>query len=87
MPSDIFREHSLACYVSDPITLKVRQDIGVDIIAWECDIPHSDSIWPEAPESATREIASAGATDEEIHAITWENSARLFRWVPFAHTP
>ena len=50
MPSDIFREHSLACYVTDPVALKVRHDIGIDIIAWECDYPHSDSIWPDAPE-------------------------------------
>ena len=50
MPSDIFREHSLACYITDPSSLKVRHDIGIDIIAWECDYPHSDSIWPDAPE-------------------------------------
>ena len=54
MPSDIFREHSLACYVTDPVSLKVRHDIGIDIIAWECDYPHSDSIWPDAPEVGAR---------------------------------
>jgi predicted TIM-barrel fold metal-dependent hydrolase len=87
MPSDIFRDHSLACYVSDPVALKVRHDIGMDIIAWECDYPHSDSIWPDAPETVMREMVGAGATDEEIHKITWENSARHFRFDPFAHTP
>ena len=60
MPSDIFREHSLACYVSDPVALKVRHDIGIDIIAWECDYPHSDSIWPDAPETVMREMDGAG---------------------------
>jgi len=34
LPSDIFRDHSLACYVTDPTALKVREDIGIDIIAW-----------------------------------------------------
>ncbi len=87
MPSDIFRDHSLACYVSDPVALKVRHDIGMDIIAWECDYPHSDSIWPDAPETVMREMVGAGATDEEIHKITWENSARHFRFDPFADTP
>jgi predicted TIM-barrel fold metal-dependent hydrolase len=87
LPSDIFRDHSLACYVSDPVALKVRHDIGMDIIAWECDYPHSDSIWPDAPETVMREMEGAGATDNEINKITWENSARHFRFDPFANTP
>jgi len=86
MPSDIFRDHSLACYVSDPVALKVRHDIGMDIIAWECDYPHSDSIWPDAPETVMREMVGASVTDDEIHKITWENSCRHFRFDPFAHT-
>jgi predicted TIM-barrel fold metal-dependent hydrolase len=87
LPSDIFRDHSLACYVSDPVALKVRRDIGIDIIAWECDYPHSDSIWPDAPETVMGEMVGAGVTDEEIHKITWENTARHFRFDPFVHTP
>ena len=63
LPSDVFREHSLACYVTDPTALKVRHDIGIDIIAWECDYPHSDSIWPDAPESVLAEMNAAGADD------------------------
>ena len=62
LPSDIFRDHSLACYVSDPTALKVRADIGVDIIAWECDYPHSDSIFPGAPE-----FVHARAGDGGLH--------------------
>ena len=64
MPSDVFREHSLACYVTDPTSLKLRHDIGIDIIAWECDYPHSDSLWPDAPEQIHAELLHAGATDD-----------------------
>jgi len=85
LPSDIFRDHSLACYVTDPTALKVREDIGIDIIAWECDYPHSDSIWPNAPEFVHDELTAAGCTDEEIHKITWENSCRFFGYDPFQH--
>jgi predicted TIM-barrel fold metal-dependent hydrolase len=85
LPSDIFREHSLACYVTDPTALKVRHDIGVDIIAWECDYPHSDSIWPNAPEFVLNEMNGAGVNDEEINKITWENSCRFFGYDPFQH--
>jgi hypothetical protein len=87
LPSDVFRDHSLACYVTDPIALKVRRDIGIDIIAWECDYPHSDSIWPDAPEHVMREMVEAGATDDEIDKITWQNTCRFFDWDPFAHIP
>jgi predicted TIM-barrel fold metal-dependent hydrolase len=85
LPSDVFRDHSLACYVTDPTALKVREDIGIDIIAWECDYPHSDSIWPDAPEFVHAELAGADCSDAEIHQITWENSCRFFGWDPFQH--
>ena len=54
LPSELFRERSLACYVTDPTALKVRHEIGIDCIAWECDYPHSDSIWPERPRVGAR---------------------------------
>jgi len=85
LPSDIFREHSLACYVTDPTALKVREDIGVDIIAWECDYPHSDSIFPNAPEFVHAELTGAGCTDVEFDKITWQNTCRFFGWDPFRH--
>ncbi len=85
LPSDIFRDHSLACYVTDPTALRVRDDIGLDIIAWECDYPHSDSLFPDAPEVVLAELEGAGCSEAEIDQITWQNSCRFFRWEPFAH--
>ncbi|OHV28835.1 MULTISPECIES: amidohydrolase family protein [Pseudofrankia] len=87
LPSEIFREHSLACYVTDPTSLRLRREIGIDIIAWECDYPHADSIWPNAPEFVLAELADVGATDEEIDKITWRNACRFFGWDPFAVVP
>jgi predicted TIM-barrel fold metal-dependent hydrolase len=86
-PSEVFRDHILACYITDPSGLQLRDRIGVDIIAWECDYPHTDTTWPESPEYAWKEFQDAGCTDEEIHKITWENACRFFDWDPFAHTP
>jgi len=85
LPSDIFREHSLACYVTDPAALKIRNDIGIDIIAWECDYPHSDSLWPDAPEVVLAELQNAGCSDAEMNKITWENTCRWFEYDAFAH--
>ena len=87
LPSEVFRDHSLACYVTEPTSLKLRHDIGIDIIAWECDYPHSDSLWPDAPEFVHDELESVGASDEDIHKITWQNACRFFGWDPFAVVP
>jgi predicted TIM-barrel fold metal-dependent hydrolase len=86
LPSDVFREHSLACYVTDKTSLKLRHEIGIDIIAWECDYPHSDCFWPDAPEQVLAELNAAGASDSDINKITWENSCRFFGWDPFKLT-
>jgi predicted TIM-barrel fold metal-dependent hydrolase len=87
LPSDIFREHVLACFITDPAGLKLRREIGIDIIAWECDYPHTDTTWPESPEVLWGEFETAGATQDEINKITWENSCRFFGWDPFQVIP
>ena len=86
LPSEVFRDHILACYITDPSGLLLRDRIGIDGIAWECDYPHTDTTWPESPEFAWKEFQAAGCTDEEIHKITWENACRFYSWDPFAHT-
>jgi predicted TIM-barrel fold metal-dependent hydrolase len=86
-PSEVFREHILACFITDPSGLALRDRIGVDIIAWECDYPHTDTTWPESPEFAMREFDDARCSDEDINKITWQNACRFFDWDPFDHTP
>jgi predicted TIM-barrel fold metal-dependent hydrolase len=86
-PSEVFREHFLACYITDPSGLELRNRIGTDIIAWECDYPHTDTTWPNSPEYAWKEFQDSGCSDEEIHKITWQNTCRFFDWDPFEHTP
>ena len=60
LPSDVFREHFLACYITDPSGLKLRHEIGIDVIAWECDYPHTDTTWPDSPEYTWKEFQDAG---------------------------
>ena len=50
LPSEVFREHFLTCFISDHVGVELRHRIGIDNIAWEADYPHSDSMWPSAPE-------------------------------------
>ncbi len=87
LPSEVFQDHILACYITDPSGLALRDRIGIDIIAWECDYPHTDTTWPDSPEFSMKELEEAGCSDQEIDKITWENACRFFSWDPFKHTP
>jgi hypothetical protein len=87
MPSDVFREHALACFISDPTSLKLYREIGIDIIAFETDYPHSDSLWPDAPEHLLTECEGAGLSDADIDKVSWQNVARFCNYDPFAAIP
>jgi predicted TIM-barrel fold metal-dependent hydrolase len=84
-PSEVFREHFLTCFISDPVGIRLRHDIGIDNIAWECDYPHSDSSWPFAPEELA-EVAE-GVPDEDLAKIGHDNAMRWYSFDPFAHRP
>ena len=83
LPSEVFRERFLTCFISDPVGIKLRHDIGIDNIAWECDYPHSDSSWPAAPEELAG--VTAGVPDDEVNKITYENACRWYQFDPFQH--
>lgn len=81
-PSDVFKRHFITCFISDKFGLQNRYDIGVNRIAWECDYPHSDAVWPESPEYLWNEVKDL--TDEEINLMTHENVLREFNFDPFS---
>lgn len=83
LPSEVFRERFLTCFISDPIGVKLRDEIGIDNISWECDYPHSDSSWPSAAEEL--EGVMAGVPDEDVNKITYENAMKWFQYDPFAY--
>jgi predicted TIM-barrel fold metal-dependent hydrolase len=83
LPSEVFRQHFLTCFISDPVGIQLRHQIGIDNIAWECDYPHSDSSWPQAPEEMA--AVMAGVPDDEVEKITWANASRWFAFDPFLH--
>jgi predicted TIM-barrel fold metal-dependent hydrolase len=85
LPSEVFREHFLTCFIADPVGIVLRDLIGLDNIAWECDYPHSDSSWPRAAEELA-EVA-AEVPDDALNRITYENAGRWYSYDPFAHRP
>jgi predicted TIM-barrel fold metal-dependent hydrolase len=82
LPSDVFREHIITCFIDDAAGVRNRDLVGLDTITWECDYPHSDSTWPDAPEVLARSFE--GVPDAEIDQITHLNAMRHFRYDPFA---
>lgn len=85
LPSEIFRDHFLACFIEDAAGLRLLDLIGSDIVCLETDYPHSDSTWPHSPE---RLVKTLGGLDREtVDAITHGNAIRHFGFDPFAHIP
>jgi predicted TIM-barrel fold metal-dependent hydrolase len=85
LPSDVFREHIVTCFVQDRIGIELRHEVGLDTITWEVDYPHSDSTWPHSPEVFAEQLE--GVPDDEVRMISSENAMRHFRFDPFAHRP
>ncbi len=85
LPSEVFRDHFLTCFIADPVGIRLRDLIGIDNIAWECDYPHSDSSWPDAPEELA--AVAVDVPDDELDKITYQNAMRWYSYDPFAHVP
>jgi predicted TIM-barrel fold metal-dependent hydrolase len=82
-PSEVFKKHFLNCFIEDAFGLKNIDDIGEDMIAYECDYPHSDCLWPEVPErlwSTVKHLSPA-----QIDKVTHVNAMRFFNFNLFKH--
>ncbi|HEY0225368.1 MAG TPA: amidohydrolase family protein [Mycobacterium sp.] len=87
LPSEVFREHFLTCFISDDVGIQLRHQIGIDNIAWEADYPHSDSMWPEAPEQLWDVLSGHGVPETDLNKMTHENAMRWYSFDPFSHHP
>jgi predicted TIM-barrel fold metal-dependent hydrolase len=82
-PSDLFKEHIVACFIDDPHGIRSRDEIGVDNICIEVDFPHSDTSWPNTPELVGEQLAQV--PDTEVDLITHLNALRHFQFDLFSH--
>jgi len=85
LPSQVFRERVVTCFIDDPAGVKNRHDVGIETITWECDYPHSDCTWPTSPERLMKSLD--GVPDDEIDLITHRNAMRIFQYDPFSVLP
>ena len=54
LPSQLFKERIITCFIDDAFGIDNRRYLNIDNITWECDYPHSDSTWPTSPEAAMK---------------------------------
>ena len=87
LPSEVFREHFLTCFISDHVGVELRHRIGIDNIAWEADYPHSDSLWPGAPEQLWDVLSANKVPESDMHKMTHENALCWYSFDPFRHMP
>jgi len=85
LPSEVFNDQILTCFIDDAAGMEVRHHLNGDHIMWECDYPHSDSTWPDAPEMAWAYLKDL--PEDEIHKISHLNAMRAFSFDAFSHVP
>jgi predicted TIM-barrel fold metal-dependent hydrolase len=82
LPSEVFDEHVLTCFIDDRFGVMNRGSLNMDHVMWECDYPHSDSTWPFSPEQVWEHFD--GASDHDIDRITHLNAMQQFSYDPFS---
>jgi predicted TIM-barrel fold metal-dependent hydrolase len=87
LPSQVFMERVILCYIEDDFGSRHARELGVDRICIETDYPHSDAIWPNAPERLMQGFAPTDLTDDEIDRITHLNAMKFFQYDPFSKRP
>lgn len=85
LPSEVFREHFVTCFIDETYGMRNIEAIGEDMVCWECDYPHADTTWPESPENLWNAIGSM--PDRIINKITHENAMRHYHFDAFARRP
>ena len=80
-PSDVFKKHFLTCFIDDQFGLKNLEYMNPDMVCYEVDYPHSDTLWPNCPEYLW--AAVNGMDDALIDKFTHGNMMREFSYDPF----
>jgi predicted TIM-barrel fold metal-dependent hydrolase len=80
-PSDIFREHFMTCFIDDKFGLDNLDAIGADMVAYECDYPHSDTVWPESAERLHQTVSHLPR--DIVNKISHENCLRVMKFDAF----
>ena len=78
-PSGYWYRQCYATYQSDPVGVKLIEELGEDNIMWGSDFPHLDGIWPDSQEYIEKELGHLPAATKK--KIVCDNAAKLYRFV------
>jgi predicted TIM-barrel fold metal-dependent hydrolase len=78
LPSEVCRRNMWFCLIEEPYGLRIRHEIGLDRILWECDYPHSSCIWPNTQQTVAELFAQV--PDDEARQIGYRTAEELFGW-------
>ena len=85
LPSEVFDEHVILCFIDDAIGVENRHHLNIDNITWELRLPAlRQRRGLNAPERVMEHFA--GVSDAEIDKITHLNAMRHFQFDPFRLT-
>ena len=77
-PSEYWKRQVWATYQTDPVGVKLLEELGPDKVMWGSDFPHPDGVWPDSREYVAREL---GHLPPDIRRkIVCENAARLYNF-------
>ncbi|HEU5194725.1 MAG TPA: amidohydrolase family protein [Methylomirabilota bacterium] len=75
-PSEYWKRQCWATYQTDPIGIKLLDELGEDKIMWGSDFPHPDGVWPDSKEYVERELGHLPAATRK--KIVCDNAAALY---------
>jgi len=76
LPSTYFKRQMAVTFVHEPEGVEMRHALGIENVLWSTDFPHPVCNWPNAGEKIVKQFA--GVPEDEVHAITWANGARMY---------
>jgi len=78
MPSDVFRQHIIGCFIDEPISPDLVKLLGEDNIMIETDFPHTATNWPNSMERVDASLVDIPG--EVRHKILRGNAERVFKF-------
>jgi predicted TIM-barrel fold metal-dependent hydrolase len=75
-PSAYWRRQCKATFQTDPIGIKLLDDLGAENVMWGSDFPHPDGVWPDSQEYIQKEL---GHLPPDVRRkIVCENAGRFY---------
>jgi predicted TIM-barrel fold metal-dependent hydrolase len=76
-PSHYMKEHFRWSFIVDPLAIRLRHRIGIDVIMWSTDFPHMNTDWPLSRASIDEQMGQLPA--DERRRIVRDNAVEFFK--------